>query len=250
MSRIYFHSPSGTAELRGSERAYMGYLCAQMALAVFDPHEYGRAEVLGRVWQHPYPSAAKFPETFTTHVRIGGDRVPFTLPDSREADIFTVNLNTALALGNDAIRLCARLHGQCEIHAWVDGHNREWLAGVIEGGRSAGVLRADQGWEGVVSFLRARQDEPVVTSYAVTDSFPNRYSAVGTYGDEATEDAWHDLPREERWKTAMEGLRLRGDGLEMRPDCWTFQDFYFGRGDTAFSILETAYSLTPVNTEK
>jgi hypothetical protein len=42
MSRIYLNSPSGRAELRGSERAHMKILCDRLALAVFEPGTYGR----------------------------------------------------------------------------------------------------------------------------------------------------------------------------------------------------------------
>jgi hypothetical protein len=224
-------------QVRGSERAYMGYLCAQLSLAVFDPREYKRGEILSTVWRHPHPGSGSFAEAFSTHVRIGGDRIPFTLPSGGEVDMFTVNLNTALALGNDAVRLCARLHGQCEIHAWVDGPNRAWLAGIVEDGRRCGVLRTDQGWEALAGFLRERDDEPVVTSYSVCDQFPNAHTA-GVTEDGAA--AWYELPEAEQWAQAMERLRRIGGGLEMRPDHWTFSEFYFGGGQTAFTILNAA----------
>lgn len=245
MSRIYFHSPSGDAALLGSERAYMGWLCASLALGVFEPHVYGSAEVLARVWRHPYPTAATFPDAFSTHVRIGGDRIPFTLRDGREADMFSVNLNTALVLGNDAVRLCARLHGQCELHAWVAGEHRAWLAGIIDAGRRDRVLRENQGWEGVAAFLRANSEEPVVTSYSVTDSFPSAFCAGIT--DDVERDAWYNLPPEAQWRSAFDGLTASGGGLQLRPDRWTYDGFYFEHGENAFTVLEHAAAMAPTH---
>jgi hypothetical protein len=234
MSRIYFHSPSATAELRGSERAYMGLLCTDLTVGVFSPDDFGREPLLSRVFPHPYSSTMPYGRAFELAMHSGA-RYEFNLPDGRMVDTFTVCLNTALALGNDVIRLCARLHGQCEIHAWVDGPNRSWLADIIDSGRAASILRDDQGWEDVTALLRARNDEPVVTSYSVCDLFPSRGAA--DWQDDCDGDGWHDLSDDERWSRAMEGLRRDGTGLEMCPESWTFDRFFFGQGDTAFSIL-------------
>ena len=38
MSRVYFHSKDGTAELRGSERAYAGCMCEDLMIAAVDDH--------------------------------------------------------------------------------------------------------------------------------------------------------------------------------------------------------------------
>jgi len=236
MSRVYFHSPSGRAELRGSERVHMKILCDRLALAVFEPHTYGRDEALRKVFPHPYDRSTPYAKAFET--AFGGGGYWFDLPDGRRVEHFSVSLNTALALGNDAVRLCARLHGQCEIHAWVDGQNRAWLAGIIEGGRAVGILREGQGWEAIVAFLRARNDEPVVTSYSVTDPFPN--PAAAGYRSDKDGDDWWEMPTDEQWSRGMNGLRAVGQGLEMRPDEWTFDRFYFDEGDTAFTVLQAA----------
>jgi hypothetical protein len=44
------------------------------------------------------------------------------------------------------VRFLARLHGQCEVHGWVAGKNRAWLADIIETGRETAILRDDMGW--------------------------------------------------------------------------------------------------------
>jgi len=104
-----------------------------------------------------------------------------------------VGLNTALLAGSDLIRLAAKIDGWCEVHAWVEGGDRAWLAGIIEQGLRAGMYRqglwmdnpdsgardkwAPMGWDQVIGLLRARDDEPAVMSYSATDGFPNPYVA-------------------------------------------------------------------------
>lgn len=252
MSRISFSSPSGTARLRGSERAYAGILIADLTYAAFSPTGW-EDDPLFRVTQFQNAEyggtggARRFKNDFRTSLLMGWGGTPFRLPgrdEGEQPDSFTVSLNTVLAMGNDPICLLAHLHGQCELHGWVDGPNRAWLAAIIEQGRATGILRDGLGWEAVSAFLRSSASEPVVTSYSVTDSFPNSY--VAGYTDDKDGDGWYDLPHDEQWDMAL--ARLRTDegelhGLEMRPDRWRAPDFYFGDGDTAFSILEEARSL-------
>ncbi|MCP9976488.1 hypothetical protein [Actinomadura madurae] len=100
-------------------------------------------------------------------------------------------LNTALAVGSDPVKLLARIDGQCELHGYVEGPNRAWLADIIDQGLADGVLRRTLryqphpdtpredwptrplGWDDVTAFLRARDDEPVVMSDSTMDGFPN-----------------------------------------------------------------------------
>src|SRR5262249_15916376 len=96
--------------------------------------------------------------------------------------------------------------------------------------------------------------EPVVTSYSVCESFPNSGVANWSpppmpegwkpefweedewaaecaeyrseYYEENAHDLWYEVPAEEQWRQAMEGLRAdAASGLEMKPDNW--QTFRF-----------------------
>lgn len=192
MSRIYFHSPHGEAEVSGAERAHMAIL--------IDPkHE--------ALWQD----------------------------DDRT---FGQKLNEALARDDDAWRFVARIHGQCEIHAYVEGQDRAWLAGIIERGLASGLLRgiemtgtreARSGWPAVIALLRERDDDPVVTSYSVCEGFPNLtiVREEGTWQPTIPsfdpEDEWYALPTEEQWATALAALRQRqahGSRLRLWPEDW------------------------------
>jgi len=253
VSRVYFHSPSGEAELRGSERAYAGCLVDRLALACLDPDGFDmRERLLPLVPLTSYLHAVKaehFPRSFETwwgrhplraHPRWGD--VPY--------DTFTMSLNTAVVMGSDTIELLARLHGTCEIHGYVEGEHREWLAEIIDEGRETKVLRPDQGWEDVAALLRSRGDEPVVMSYSVCDQFPDAALAIaaGTWsapeGDE-DHDAWYNLTAEEQWRLAMDGLRRTGEGsVDVHPEMWGIRGF----GDpvlTVFDLVESLYAATP-----
>lgn len=279
MSRVYFHSPSRTAELRGSERAWLGGLVTDMALGLLDLQNPSRIDRL-RSLIHPDHYMAKrdthspgwandWAAGYSTAFSVGwSESTPLIQYEGQPVESFTLALNTALALGNDAVKLAARLHGSCEIHAWVDGPNRAWLADIMQAGIDAGIYRrgfsrqvsgdsdetvwSDQGWDDVIALLRERDDEPVVTSYSVCEGFPN--SAVGDWMPpwpdgvardwrELTEeqraarsersDEWYALDDAEQWRVSMAGLRASNEGLEMKPDNWA--SFRFG---PALSVLD------------
>lgn len=255
MSSLNFHSSSGDAAVHGSERYHFHWLCNQSFLALLDlgtdsasrPHPIRRAfpanhyttPLRGREWATRVETA----------IVAGGFLPSDTLKTGdRRTSISTAVLNTALATGGDQLKLAARLHGQCEIHAFVEGANRAWLAGIIEVGLGRDIFRANAGWEGVIKLLRASSEEPVVTSFSGTDQFPNPYIAIeaGTWSapaganEDEDDDAWYELPETEQWRLAMDGLRIqnqaRGSMLEMKPDDW--EDYRFGDGVTAMDIMD------------
>lgn len=263
MSRIYFHSPSGTAELMGSERAYMGVLISDLALGVLSPESYSRPEHLMQLvaQDHDLRKVMRSPhwtQWFRTSFSVGWSEL-FQY-QGQPIETLALALNTALALGNDALKLLARLHGQCEIHAHIHPRNRMWVAKIIDQGVNSGLYRPEQGWKDVRAFLAASNVEPVVTSYSVTDGFPNatiadwqppsdlsQNLAPTYYSDEewaATDletraeyarDTWYELPVEERWETAMRGLTATRGGLEIKPDNW--ETFRFNHKLSAFDLV-------------
>lgn len=258
MSRIYFHSEHATAEVYGPERAYAGNLCSGLALGVLPLDDYPsspapiRRLVPKSSYVHEY-TGHYFQSHFETWFRVGMSDAYFELDGARH-DTFTLGLNTAYVLGGDAVKLLARLHGQCEIHVYVEGPHRAWLADIIARGRETKILRPEMGWESVIDLLRARDDEPVVTSYSVCDGFPNqgiaraegvwespalvREDADGDDEDAYDDDAWYDLPYEEQWRVALQALRAQNARrpLELTPEIW--DTFYFGSGVTAFDVVD------------
>ncbi|MEI5520686.1 hypothetical protein WB388_08730 [Streptomyces brasiliscabiei] len=282
MSRIYFHSPTRDAELRGSERAWLAGLADDLAVGMLALHHTDRVQrliglaapdhyITRHAQDHPngMPLATAYRLAF---LHDHSHTAPIIQHRGHRIDAFDVVLNTACLLGNDQVKLAARLHSQCEIHAWVDGPNRTWLADIMQAGLDHGIYRrglpypadpghgrpepvsVSQGWEDVITLLRERDDEPVVTSFSVTDQFPT--SSVGDWMPpwpedvpkdwrELTEeqqaqrrerqDAWYELDSAEQWRISMDGLRSSPGGMELRPDDWA--GFRFGSGVTALDLL-------------
>lgn len=151
---------------------------------------------------------------------------------------FSLILNTVLSIGNDPLCLFARLHGQCEIHAYVEGPERAWVAGVIKQGLETGLYRQGVGWDSVVTLLEQSNTEPVVTSYSVCEGFPNYGIADWTPPsdgeDEDSWEAWYELPDDERWDLALAGLRSRTDIQPLSSENLRGR---FGHGKTLFDVL-------------
>lgn len=212
MSRVYFHSPSGEAELRGSERAHAGWLTSALGIAALNMSEYDFQERMAKHLDAGYP--LRDLRSAETALRVG--RVEFVVSSGRYSAWETL-LNTCLVIGNEPLCFLTRMHAQCEIHAWVAGEDRAWLAGLIAEGRRIGLMREGQGWERVVDHLYSADDEPAVMSYSVCDQFPNKNAAKWEpplVDGEPNHDAWYDLDEEDRWRLAMAGVQ----GMRFGPD--------------------------------
>jgi hypothetical protein len=247
MSRVYFHSPSGDAELLGSERYHLSGLAKATAMGqvIQDPDRFRALLPPGHYLSqlrsnHPGAWAG----WYETALKTGDAVIEY---EGQPIESFALLLNTALETGDEALRLAARIDGQCEIHGWVDGPNRKWLAGMMRAAVDAGMFRrgflagpgpggervwSEQGWGEVIALLLARDDEPVVMSYSVCKGFPNPTAAgvVSIEDDpdeefEGAREAFDLLPRSEQWATCMAELRTGVNGLEFKPDNW--EEFRF-----------------------
>jgi hypothetical protein len=208
MSSIFFHSPySKGVRLSGSERAYMEILVSSVSMgsiyyneSFFDhwilkvyPPERGKRYEDVRIW---------LTGPLGLNINIDGELY----------DKWHLSLNTAIAIGSDVIVLMARLHGQCEVHCYVEGHNRKWLAKIIRDGLEQNLLREGRCWESVIEFLERSNKHPVVCSYSVCDSFPGNRT----------------------WKEGLEDIRSPSCGLELCPE--SFRDIRYGHGLTYFDL--------------
>lgn len=234
MSRIYFHAEDYEAAVSGAERHQFGRTCARIAWSVLGSivDEWGdKRSLLRNVFppDHYVLQSDNFPRVSEMFFSVGSDMV--RLGDI-QIDPFAVNLNTAYFMGSKPVRLAARLHGQCEIHAYVEAENRQWLADIIRQGRKFKFFRDAMGWESVIDLLEKNNNGPVVTSFSVSDPFPNGGIANFEYpvlGDGETDwAAWDDLAVDRQWEMAMNGLRQSGGGVELKPDNWDI--FYFTDG--------------------
>jgi len=118
MSRINFHSASDQAELYGTERAYMGTLIARLSLAVLNngiaPYlHHDRNPLLRVLPENCHLRCLDYDyrqwwEIFSNWWSVGDDPI---IVHGQPREVFALQLNTALVLGGDPLRLLARLHG-------------------------------------------------------------------------------------------------------------------------------------------
>lgn len=187
------------------------------------------------------------PERFakTAEVALSGTTSddPLVL-DGKKVGLFTLSLNTALQVGNDVVRLMARLHAQCEIHCWIEGRrDKEWVAGIIDRGLNVGLMRENQGWDSVLGLLLKPDDSPVVCSYSVCEQFPGYHLLPASHpiAKQDSDDRWEDydaLDSGEQWDLSMKALKSQKGKLRITRRGW--DDFYFGDGSSAFTMLRLA----------
>lgn len=277
MSRVNFRSPSGDAELRGSERAWLGGLVDDIACGALSLDSVSRIDRIreliipghymekmsttevgwGPQWRSSFETALR--------VSLGGGVLAY---QGKTIGSFSLLLNTACLLGNDQVKLAARIHGQCEIHGYVEGPNRAWLADIMQRGLDTGIYRTElpgryrMGWEDVIALLRSRDDEPVAMSYSGCEAFPNPEVAGNApppmpdgwrpkgwteqewadvaegdrsdYWNEGINERWYEQPPEAQWEQGMQAIRSGGNGLEISPDNW--DTFRFTHELTVFDL--------------
>lgn len=311
MSRLYFASSNGEAELAGPERHWLSHLacgpgkaawdistssgldrCRQIVPLIPEPepgqyganylHQYLRdAEQADRAYKQGWVSIREHVpynhrplEMLTRGLELRVATVQASDTEFVLAGVklgaMNVLLNTALAAGADHIRLAAKLSG------WefclIEGQDRGWVADLIDTGLRGGGFRTgvgdweDMGWGRVAEFLRSGI-EPVVTHHSTGESFPDQEISTWTppplpddwapswvdddagraewaayepdardeYRREALREQWYDLPNDERWAGALEGLRQTRPWCRLSPE--TLGSVYFGPAITAYDLL-------------
>lgn len=240
MSSINFRSKSASARVSGAERAAAGVITQNLMMAVLDmvidQHQPEKSILFKALPSDCY--AVDRPKLMRDWWRMSSMMGYNIVIDGKEIDMFSVSLNTAFAIGSDPIKLLARLHGQCEIHCYVEDASKLWLSNIIRDGLSKKIMRPEMGWEGVISLLES-SDGLIVTDFSVSDSFPNPHVAgweppLDEKGDPNYE-AWYEIDADERWEKSALGIRSQ-KGLEITPVNWT--NFYFNDGVSAFGLIE------------
>lgn len=229
MSGIYFHSESDDdVRVRGAERHMAGAISSRLLKALLDADSYyHKPRLIAAIRPVGSFKDSNYPDALS--LRMSVDGVDLELKDGRIINSFSLSLNTMLRIGSRPLKLMARLHGQCEIHAWVDGPNRNWLADIIEEGLRDGVMRKDMQWEAAVELLRKRNDGPIVTSYSVCEQFPSTGlidPSLLPRGEDGEIDYDAACEMENKWDLAMAALREKDGGLELKPE--DFDTYYFG----------------------
>ncbi len=252
MSRIYFHSIDGDAEVRGFERGYASILAEQFVFGVLgwdQIYDETRIRAMVDIPKGHYSDAPERHRTvqeWVSSLKTAMSVNPGSGPQLRGPrgldPLWAVAANTINNIGSDAWVFAIRLHHQCEIHAWIPTEEQPWFADVIRRGRTEGILRQDAGWEAVADLLD-RQTGPVATSYSVCEAFPDMGQAISNgvwrpsvaYGDEdGAWEEWDALPVEEQFdigfRYVLPDCRLTQSGLR---DKWANET-------TAFEVVDHA----------
>jgi hypothetical protein len=237
MSRIYFHTRNDEAAVYGSERAWMGNIASKITYGIMEQLTDNRnilRYIAKDCWIHDNQSDIK--HALKIILSVGENKYPFVLGNDSITP-FELCLNTAIVSGSDPIKMCARIHGQCEIHCYIVRDDFDWFSNIIKNGIQSMIFRKNQDWESVLSLIEKTEENEIVLSYSVCDGFPNRY--VAGWKDDCDGDSWYDLPASEQWDLGIKEL-LKNEMLRISPNNWN--EYYFGNGLTAFDFFDDYFS--------
>jgi hypothetical protein len=269
MSRLYFTSPDAETQVSGSEREQMRAVARSVGIGplvdALNAWDYDKGKPSNKhlnqanryVWIGPprrLEGGPPYEHWLRTILSWHNEAVPTLIHDGKPTHHCEVVANTAILLGSDELRLLVRLANQSDIHCFVEGPDRAWMADLLVRACEAGMLRrgfskrwADSGgWDAVVELLRADDREPVVCHYSGTDSFPNpdattwQPSEDVNCGEDGCEDGcvhregWYELTHAQQWEMGLEYIRSSPALLRLDPAYWA--DFRFGDGLTAFDF--------------
>jgi hypothetical protein len=249
MSRIYFHSPLGEVEVRGSERAHMGVITDSFAKGLLDVRGYDREKWAPLIDPHHYiHRSGGDPEWAAAFNLAWGGITDLDLKIAgQNVNSWHLTLNTVVAAGSDPMILFARIHATCEIHGYVLGEHRDWIASIIEQGLRIGLYRPTQGWDEVIEFLRGESENPVVMSYSVCDWFPNPHIAGFERDEQDDFPDYYNLPEREQWDKAFQGLVAQNNGIDLNPE--SFRTRQFGLYNlTVFDVVNHVYGWKVLDT--
>ena len=164
--------------------------------------------------------------------------------------------NTALVTG-EIPALMAKIHWTCESHGWIRQEWRSWFADLIQRGLDNNFLRrwvySDSkptgysiGWPETIELLRKPNDGPVFMSYSVCDHFASYPPESWTAPAEVTapqeeddpdglcvaqrrEEAWYELPFEDRFAICAEDMATNHAWLEINGASLQGQGFMSGK---------------------
>lgn len=175
MSRLYFSSPSGEAELAGPERHWLWHVAKGPAVAAWDlgdlivsgsvgkdriarimsmiptpkfrdyrgsslSYLHDKYEHFQKALGTGYgPAAREFSEILLRHLSVPSFGNEQLVVGEHTVAVINVGLNTAIACGAPPIQLAAKLAGWT--FTFTEGKDRAWLADVIEHGCLYGPYR-------------------------------------------------------------------------------------------------------------
>lgn len=258
MSSIRFHALGKTVEVRGSERFYFDNYLTKIFLATLEmpPSYSGKYNsylynfVVEGMGSSGYLAKSLLIDEVEGKAKLMDsirdddfeDRIRLAIRASHGnffgfASVFSCVLNTAMRIGGDVLRLAARIHGQCELHAYIKAENHKWFASILKQGLEVGLLRSGVGWDEVISLVSFENKGTIVMSYSVCSEFPNPHISnwTGVLDEyyELSFDDYYNLSDEAQWNLGLEGL-YRDPTLEINPTNWSH--YWIKPGLDAFKL--------------
>jgi len=76
-------------------------------------------------------------------------------------DSYSINLNTVQSVGNNSMKLLARLHHATRM--WIAVEDTDWVADIIQDAHPD-IFQKDKGWLDVINLLRQNHAVPVIVT--------------------------------------------------------------------------------------
>jgi len=251
MGSIIFTTRSKEVSISGSERYHLNVLLGNISQSILNPRMNRDFLIRAIPSEHYLADSTQndimWAESFRTAMSVGDMRLQVNGEKISSLDIV---LNTALTMGNDALKLAAAIDGQCEINAFIRGKNRSWMADIIENDNS-GIFRTHK-WLDLIEMLRESDEETVFMAYSVTDGILSRVNSDWRQTiaekqnldlddwevENRLEDEWIALGKDKHWELADAWAdEMVQYGYELSPERWA-SDFYYGSGWNAGKIVE------------
>jgi hypothetical protein len=140
-----------------------------------------------------------------------------------------------LKMGSDPVKLMARIHLGCELHMWLEGEHRGFVADLITEGLEQNMFRGGMGWEQAIEWL-LNDEGMVVFSYSVTPAFPD---AAEVYEHENWSYTWEEFADEifwrwsyeKQWERGVAALRATKPDLQLTPDNLHMIEYFSNQRD-------------------
>lgn len=144
-----------------------------------------------------------------------------------EYSVSSLAYNTALATGNESVKVAMQIHSYCEVHGYFEPDSFEWLQRAISQGLSSGLYDRFVGWEKLLSLIESSNSE-IVMSYSVCDVFPEPSMLTD---DHKKQDRLMALPSDILWDKCLKVVKK--ECTEITPKI-----NYFGKGINGFQLIQ------------
>lgn len=100
----------------------------------------------------------RWAEQFTT--KFNNKEFNFVV-EEQVLDSYSINLNTVQSVGNNSMKLLARLHHATRM--WIAVEDTDWVADIIQDAHPD-IFQKDKGWLDVINLLRQNHAVPVIVT--------------------------------------------------------------------------------------